>query len=103
MARGPIQIFLSGFVRQAELAHIINIDSIVRLLKYGQDGYSETVGSDMSKKGPKKLLELKENVSFVHLNVRSGYISYIEKPSEESKPCVKGKFLHKKRPKPNSQ
>lgn len=56
----------------------------------------------MTKKEPKRLLELKESVSFVHLNVRSGYISYIEKPSEEAKPCVKGKFLDKK-PKPNSQ
>lgn len=82
--------------------HIINIDSIVRLLKYRRERYSDTVGSGMTKKEPKRLLELKESVSFVHLNVRSGYISYIEKPSEEAKPCVKGKFLDKK-PKPNSQ
>lgn len=95
-------MLLSRFAHQAESTHIINIDFIVRLLKYKLDGYSETVGSGMTKKETKKLLELKENISFVHLNVRSGYISYIEKPSEESKPCVKGKFLHKKKPKPNS-
>lgn len=95
-------MFLSRLAHQTESTHIINIDSIVRLLKYRLDGYSETAGSGMTKKETRKLLELKENVSFVHLNVKSGYISYIEKTNDESKPCVKGKFLHKKKPKPNS-
>ncbi|MFQ5885273.1 MAG: hypothetical protein ACE5IO_09260 [Thermoplasmata archaeon] len=51
----------------------------------------------MRRKGPKKLVNLKDNVPFVHLNVGSGYISYIEVPSEESKPLVKGVLLRGKK------
>jgi hypothetical protein len=50
----------------------------------------------MKRSSKKRLLELKENVSFVHLNVKSGYISYIEMPSKDSKPRVKGVLLQKK-------
>ena len=47
----------------------------------------------MKRRSKKRLLELEENISFVHLNVRSGYISYIEVPSKGSKPRVKGVLL----------
>ncbi|MFQ6106533.1 MAG: hypothetical protein ACE5QF_02950 [Thermoplasmata archaeon] len=50
----------------------------------------------MKRRGPKRLIKVKDNISFVHLNVKSGYISYIEVPSEESRPRVKGVLLHGK-------
>lgn len=56
----------------------------------------------MRRKGPKRLLELRENISFVHLNVRSGYISYIEVPSEGSKPRVRGILFQGKNLRPDA-
>jgi hypothetical protein len=50
----------------------------------------------MKRRGKKRLLELRENISFVHLNVKSGYISYIETSSKESRPRVKGVLLQTK-------
>ena len=49
----------------------------------------------MKRRSRKRLLELEEKVSFVHLNVKSGYITYIEVPPKGSKPKVKGVMLEK--------
>lgn len=53
----------------------------------------KTEGNGMKRKGRKRLLELKEDIPFVHLNVKSGYISYIEVPKKERRPRVKGVLL----------
>lgn len=47
----------------------------------------------MKRKGERKLIEVGKGISFIHLNVASGYISYIDNSGKDAIPRVKGIIL----------